>query len=56
MLPVLLVKLPRHLPGNQPGKCSPFPKVKELVLRAGIEIFCCTIFCSPGGHSNLEHM
>lgn len=47
VLPVLFAKLSGHW---FPGTCSHFPEVKEFPWRAGIEIFCCTIFSLPGGH------
>lgn len=43
----LLAKLSGHW---FPGTCSHFPEVKEFPWRAGLEIFCCTIFSLPGGH------
>ena len=46
-LPVLLKKLSGHW---FPGTCSHFPKVKGFSWRAGLEIFCRTIFSLPGGH------
>lgn len=45
--PVLLAKLSGHW---FPGTCSHFLKVKAFPWKAGIKIFCCTIFSLPGGH------